>query len=60
MIFIYLVSIYETGNTVSIKIIRHQLNRKTSEASTELHRALETGHSDTEVASSAVRTSDHL
>lgn len=59
MIFIYLVSIYKTGNTVSIKIIRHQLKCKTSEATTEFHRALETGHSNTEV-SSAIRTSDHL
>ena len=57
MTLIYLVRIYKTDNTVSVKIIRHQRNSKPSEAGTEVHMALKTGQSDTEKASTAIRTS---
>jgi len=56
MILIHLVRIYRTGNTVSIKRMRYQPSCKTSEAGTEVHTALKTGQSDTEKASTTVRT----
>lgn len=56
IILIYLVRIYKTGNTDSVKIIRHQPNYKTSEAGTEVHMALKAGQNDTEKVSTAIRT----
>lgn len=40
MILKYLIRIYKSGNTIFVKIIRHQTTCKTSEASTEVHMAL--------------------